>query len=396
MRIGIYLENYDAGGVETVIANLITHWPVGNDEFVLVSNKEAEGVAMILKERLSQSFKKAQSDIISLPSLHERFPKFQFFIKAFGYYGRYLLILFNAFLLKRLFEGLKLDSIMIHNGGYPGAFSAVSAVIAARLCGIRKSLFVIHNLPQKIHLLHYPFDYVYDILVQKYSRPVCVSEKAAFQMQELRHFTKMPDVIHNGVVDRFTKSELSNRAVAGRFNIAVVGRLSSEKGHRFLFDAISKIKEQREDGWGGLLHVFGKGTEKQERDLKKIVVDLKLDEDIVFHGFVREMPKAIEGFDLLVLSSFEVESLPMVILEAMSLSIPVVATDIGGVCEIIEDGVSGLVVATRDPDALCRAILRLMDDSTLRARISKNGRQRFISEFTAAKMAHKYKDLLCE
>jgi len=393
MRIGIYLENYDAGGVETVIANTVANWPNPNDEFILVANREADGVQIILKERLPHGFISVPTEIISLPVLHARHPRYRTLIRGVGYYGRYFLILVNALRLKRLFAGLKLDRLLIHNGGYPGAFSAVSALIAARVCGMEQPVFIVHNLPQEIHFLQRPFDFIYDFLVQRYSRAVCVSHKAALKLREVRAFKKLPIVVHNGVDEQTACPQLSTRAISGRFNIASVGRLSSEKGHRYLLDALKRLKESAAY-LDFLLHVFGKGTPRQEAELTQAVQDRNLEKHVVFHGFVREMPQAIAGFDALVLASYEVESLPMVILEAMSLSIPVVATDIGGVCEIIENGVSGLVVPIQDAQALSSAILQLMCDSELKTQIGENGRKRFHSEFTAKKMALRYHEIV--
>jgi len=393
MRIGIYLENYDAGGVEAVIANTITSWPRANDKFVIVANREADGVRLLIESYLRGNIAVVPSNIIALPTLHMAYPQFSILIKVLGFYGRYLLILANIFILKVVFKKHALDALFIHNGGHPGAFSTVSALVAAKTCKIPHVVTVIHSSPRKRSLLHYPFEIVYDRLVEHLSRVACVSQAASELMGKIRHFSCRPLTIHNGVQDlsgAFQKAYQNQ----DEFHVAIVGRLSEEKGHEVLLNALTQAKTLLKSR-RIVLHIFGKGPSKYKERLCEVISDLGLCRDVRFHGFVKNVPQALSMCHCLVLPTLDVEGLPMVILEAMSLGIPVIATDVGGVSEVVEHNVSGLIIQPNDIYALATALAEIANNHDLSQFLASNGRKRYLSHFTAAKMAQKYHELIC-
>ena len=93
----------------------------------------------------------------------------------------------------------------------------------------------------------------------------------------------------------------------------------------------------------------------------------------------------LAGANIFVSASWA-ESFPYNVLEAMAVGLPVVATDVGGTGEAVEDGVSGLLVPPRDPGALAGAISRLLDDPELRRRFGQSGRERVAGQFTVEAM----------
>ena len=394
MMIGIYVENYQAGGVESVILNTIECWPQGGDEFVIIANKEADGVREILRGRLKGNVRFVTSGIVSVPSLQERWPALSGVIRVLGFWGRHLLTLYNVFVLLGRLKQLRLDRLIIHNGGYPGAYSSFSALAASRRLGLPTVVYVIHNLPTGVRALQFPFDWFYDRWVERLATVVCVSQFAARLMSSER-FLRLPVLtVHNGIVAfPHGVSPASGRACDGCFNIAVVGRFDREKGHAFLFEALRAVG-QTSPSRRIFLHVFGKGADHQRRALQDMVVRSGLEDGVRFHGFVQNIRHALVGMDCLVLPSVSWESLPMVILEAMSIRLPVIATDVGGVKEIIENGVDGLVVPPGDADALANAISAIMNKQALRTTIGENGFNKYEREFTARLMALRYFSLL--
>ena len=370
-----------------MICNTINTWPNQTDEFIIVVNRDNDGIDFLRRNIGNRICTIINSNVISLPSLHSRFRHLRIFIKVLGYYGRYVLIITNIPQLMHLFQKINLDRLIIHNGGYPGGFSTVSAMIAAKISGIKKPLLIIHSNPVKGNIAQYPFDWYYDYLVQKFSRIICVSKKAAIEMHEIRKFRNTPEVIHNGVKKTIHNIQTRSYTELGKLNIAIVGRLSFEKGHHYLLDALKKIKDSK-SGMDFQLHIFGKGTIQEEQSIRGKVSECSLHKQVMFHGFVQNIQHAIAGFDLLVLPTIDVEGLPMVILEAMSLAIPVIATDVGGVPEVIDDGINGIIIPPRNVDALAKAILLLMNNQELRTKIAKNGERRYITHFTAEKMAN--------
>jgi glycosyltransferase involved in cell wall biosynthesis len=110
--------------------------------------------------------------------------------------------------------------------------------------------------------------------------------------------------------------------------------------------------------------------------------------NVTFTGFVDNVQDYLAAFDVFVYPSL-FEGLGSALLDAMAFGLPIVATEVGGIPEIVEDGVNGLLIPPEDPEALTAAIVRLLDDPGLRAAMSRANRAR-AAEFSAARMADGY------
>lgn len=163
--------------------------------------------------------------------------------------------------------------------------------------------------------------------------------------------------------------------------IGIVGRLMPVKRHIDFLQAAAYISEKRPDarflvvGGGPLL---GSLTEEAER--------LHLTGSVHFLDFRPDVLDWIATLDLLVFSSLS-EGVPYSLLEAMSLGVPVVATAVGGLPEIIEDGVTGLLVPHKDPEALALACLELLDNPGRRQQMATASRKRCAAYFSDLRMA---------
>jgi glycosyltransferase involved in cell wall biosynthesis len=133
--------------------------------------------------------------------------------------------------------------------------------------------------------------------------------------------------------------------------VASFGRLSPEKGQKYLILAAKRIVEQ---GHRIRFLIFGEGKDKKKLEL--LIKELNLQETVILAGFVKNTFDYMRQADLIVNPSLT-EGLPNVILEALALKKPVVATAVGGTAEIIEDQKSGYLVAPEDPAALADKIL---------------------------------------
>ena len=124
----------------------------------------------------------------------------------------------------------------------------------------------------------------------------------------------------------------------------------------------------------------------------------QLAQNVTWAGAREDIPAVLATSDVFVLPSFYREGIPRVLLEAASMGLPIVTTDSPGCREAVEDGVNGFLVPPRDPDALARAILRLIEEPELRRRFGQASRQRAVERFDLAKIAEQtrsiYQDLL--
>ena len=140
------------------------------------------------------------------------------------------------------------------------------------------------------------------------------------------------------------------------------------KGQIYLVRAMAQVIRQIPDA---VAIVAGAVTEeKVAEQLRKAIDELGLRDRFLFLGCRSDVPDLLAASDLFVLSSVT-ECLPVSIIEAMMLGTPVVATDVGGVRELVIDGRTGFVVPPRDPDALAAAIIRVLSSSELAAEFSR-------------------------
>jgi len=158
--------------------------------------------------------------------------------------------------------------------------------------------------------------------------------------------------------------------------VVTVGRVSPEKGMDVLIQAFRMLRQNVEQV---MLVLVGEGQERPS--LERQVKALGLDRWVRFTGFTETPGDYLEGADLFVLPSRS-EGIPNAVLEAMALGIPVVATAVGGVPEIITDGEDGRLVPPEDPGELAGAMAELLRDPQLRTRFIENGKERVEKAFS--------------
>jgi glycosyltransferase involved in cell wall biosynthesis len=138
--------------------------------------------------------------------------------------------------------------------------------------------------------------------------------------------------------------------------VGVVARLEPEKGHPTLLEAWPAVLRAVPDAY---LRIVGEGSRRDA--LEALALDLRIAHRVVFTGRRDDVPAVTAALDVAVLPSYR-EAQGLSILEALALSRPVVASNVGGIPEMITDGVNGLLVPPHDPDALAAAIIRLLRD----------------------------------
>jgi glycosyltransferase involved in cell wall biosynthesis len=177
--------------------------------------------------------------------------------------------------------------------------------------------------------------------------------------------------------------------VPSLFQIMSVGRLSPVKGHALLLEAIEQLANR---GQQILLRLVGDGPERTT--LERIVEERGLSQHVTFEGFVNQdrLKELYRECDAFVLPSFA-EGVPVVLMESMAMEIPCIATWVGGVPELIRDGVDGLLVAGGDIDSLMNAIRKLAGDPELRRRLGVQARQRVFQQYNLQKNTERLADI---
>jgi len=160
--------------------------------------------------------------------------------------------------------------------------------------------------------------------------------------------------------------------------ILAVGRLSSEKGHAILLQAAARLEKMNQ---APDFRVVLVGDGPEQENLQRLTARLGIGQRIVMAGFQTDVRPYYCLSTLLALPSYS-EGSPNVVLEAMAAGLPIAATDAGGVPEILEDGVTGLLVQPGDPQAMAEAILRILRDKALASRLAAAARSCAESKYT--------------
>jgi glycosyltransferase involved in cell wall biosynthesis len=177
---------------------------------------------------------------------------------------------------------------------------------------------------------------------------------------------------------------------AGGLVIGTVSRLDPAKGVEFLIRALARVNDLT-------LVIVGDGPERGA--LEALASDLGVAGRIHWAGHQRGVMHLLPAFDLFVQPSLH-EGMPNTVLEAMAAGLPVVATAVGGTPEAVVDGLTGLLIPPRDPDALAETIAALLRDPDLRREMGRAGRERVAEHFGMARMVEQterlYTQLLTE
>ena len=208
-------------------------------------------------------------------------------------------------------------------------------------------------------------------------------------------------ILNNGIdgssydINIDTDCKKKELGISGFTHIIGLGvRLTKQKGLIHLISAAPDILKKFPNT---AFVIAGYGV--LEKYLKEEVKRLGVDENFFFVGSRLDMPEILQTFDLFVLPS-EWEGLPLVLLEAMAAKRAIVATDVGGNSMAIENGLSGSLVPTKNPDTLAKEIIRLLNEPETRKSYADNAYKRFKMEFSAEHMATKhenlYKKLMCD
>jgi glycosyltransferase involved in cell wall biosynthesis len=160
--------------------------------------------------------------------------------------------------------------------------------------------------------------------------------------------------------------------------ILAVGRLSYEKGTADLFRAVA-VLDKAKGVPNFRLVVVGDGPERQS--LARLASRLGIEGKLTMAGFQRDTRPYYSMATLLAVPS-HTEGSPNVVLEAMAAGLPIAATAVGGIPEILEDGLTGLTLPPRNPNAMAEAILRILTDPEMRLRLGAAARLRAESNFT--------------
>lgn len=257
-------------------------------------------------------------------------------------------------LILRIFKGTKVKCVFTYHGTYTAPSSWYRKLLAP----------VFNYLPV----------WIYEHLSAK---TICVSNNTKKQLLECGVSDYKLSVVFNGL-----PSTEEMGSIDGIIHPAILSasRIDTVKGLDYLVNALAILKERNVD-----FHYYAVGEGPELDNLKQLVANSALSDDIEFVGFQSNVGKWLSSVDIFALPSLK-EYHSIGLLEAMRAGKAIVASNVGGNPESIRAGIDGLLVPAKDPVALADALERMITDKDLRERCSESARKRFEESFTEEAM----------
>jgi glycosyltransferase involved in cell wall biosynthesis len=230
------------------------------------------------------------------------------------------------------------------------------------------------------------------------SKMVAVSAQVKeFAIRNEGVYPKKITVIENGIESK--KSSVNTKLIRHKYRrklnlndtdiLAItVGRLTVQKGYAILIDAISVVGPKFPR-----VHFVFAGDGPLRAELERNVEQLGITNSVIFLGIRKDVPELLLASDIFVQPSLW-EGLSIALLEALAAGVPVVATSVEGVIDVVEDGKSALLVPAKDSLKLAATLERLITDRELRSRLSREGRERVEKHYSIDKMCNSYNELI--
>jgi len=294
----------------------------------------------------------------------------------------------SAFPTLRFFRALRPSILHIN---LPGPFDATYSLVAplARLAGIKRIVTTEH-LPMVPSFAKARF--LKNFSGRFIARTITVSRDNIDHL--VRNHGVPADrirVVYNGIPDSGGVEAIDVRGELAvqndAFLIAVIGSLERRKGQGTLFEAMRRLPARAH------LLVVGEGPD--EAPYRERVSGLGLGDRVHFLGHRGDVPGILRGIDLLAVPS-TLEATPYVILEAMEAGLPVVASGVYGIPELVKTEETGLLVEPEDEQMLAEAIYRIIERGDLAARFGRTARERYEALFTLERSARETADVYRE
>ncbi|PSB16452.1 glycosyltransferase family 1 protein [filamentous cyanobacterium Phorm 46] len=299
----------------------------------------------------------------------------------------------SIYQLTKLIRQQQYDLVHVHT-----PIAAVLGRIAAKIAGVKAIVYTSHGLP--FHDRSSPKEYTLysnvekiaglltDLILSQNYEDIATAKKLGLCPPEKIAY------LGNGVdIDRFKRDRLDPihqtqlRKSLGipdtaDLIIGTIGRLTRKKGCGYLIEATAKLLPQFPN-----LHTLVIGSEASgdpepiKAELMERISTLGIEKHVTFTGNRQDIPELLGLLNIFTLPTFTHEGLPRSIVEAMSMGLPVVATDIRGCREAVVNGETGLIVAPEDSEKLAKALGILLSNPDLRQAYGKAGRHRIESEY---------------
>ena len=314
--------------------------------------------------------------VLSLGALGERMRKEGFAVQP--HVGRHLSDATRNFF--RIFKESRPDVVHLHN-----PTPAVYAAAVARLAGVPSIVSTRHSLVARPRRLIVELKYTIAAAFCDWIVGIC--DATTNNIKSIHSIPARKIVrVYNGAdpMLRVTKEQWPPKS---GYTLVYVGRLEPVKNHSLLLHAFCLALKSMP---GLRLWMVGDGSER--KSLESMAAQLGITSQITFWGQQLDVAPFFSAADTFIMSSTS-EGLPISLLQAFSMGLPAIVTDVGGMAEVVRLAQAGVTAPVTDPAGMAAGILRLAENDAERAQFSKNAEAAFHSRFTLQTMADAYMDL---
>ena len=272
---------------------------------------------------------------------------------------------------------------LVHSHGYK---SDIYSYLACRRLGV-PMMATCHLWTRQTPAIRV-YEFIDAWLLRRFDAVVAVSDVIAEDARRAGIPAAKISTINNGIdlvpFASATPTLAQEIKKGDRLLIGTVGRLVSQKGMDYFLRAARTVLNEMPEA---LFAVVGDGPDRGK--LERLAQELGIEGHVVFTGSRADMPNVYASFDVFVLASLD-EGLPMAVLEALASNRAVVATQVGAVPKVIVSGQTGMLVKAADVPGLADAILVLLRNPELRARLGRNGSAMVHKQFSSRVMSQEY------
>lgn len=264
----------------------------------------------------------------------------------------------------------------------------IYANIIGRICNVPIRIGSIRENP-----IYWPGFYFYqfmslfglDLIISNSLVSTSDAQKILKKLYFTKRIISIPNFVDSVIQENvYKKNTILNSEKPERIKIVGVGRLNKNKNWELIIHACKLLKDE---GRELEFSIIGEGPE--EKNLQKLIKDLNLEDNLFLLGSIPNISCQLTKYDIFCLCS-HIEGMPNVIMEASTAGLPVVATRVGGIIELVDDGKTGFLINDNDLGQLVIKLRILVDDQTMRKEMGQAGSQKMAEEYSYEKFLFTY------
>lgn len=397
MKIAVFLEQYEKGGVDTHLLNLITGWEEEEDSFDIYCNREHKGLELITEQvETGDRARVLTYNSLAYDWTKKKMPRLIRFTLCPFFPVFFFLQYLQA---KNLLSRTHYDVLLADNGGYPAGWGVLASVIAAKKLQIKTRTLLVHHAADPPKRMWAFFERAVDHVVANACTDIVAVSNATrdtlIHRRSLDGHKVAIQVIYNSISFASSSShcdiDLRQRyGIDAQLLIGMVGRVEQYKGQEDLLKGVAGVPGALRDKMAVV--IIGGGDESEVERLRSLALTLGIGDRTYFTGFLPGDPKAlISQLDLLVVLTRDFEGFGLTLGEAMAVNVPVLATSVGAIPEFI-DSSCGVLLPPSSPMEVTAALTDFAREPTPWRERSNKARS-MISSFSVGKMVREFRKI---